>query len=242
MDQAPRILSLDVSSKTGWATFRDGKPETWGTLFPDKTVEDFGSYPINYVRWAEYTAQRLYEEVISPFLHEAMVDGWPPLEVIIEETNASKEAYSQKRLEYLHFCLVNLFDSYNISPKYVRSGEWRKQVEARQNAEEKALNSKISREKKKRNALIDLDSTLSADQKKKLKRLPIKLDGKVVGRKGRKHVSIRVVKELLGLQFKAKDEDTAEALLAGLGFLRGAAICDGTVNGGKSKKEIASDG
>jgi hypothetical protein len=94
------VLALDVSTKTGWALFEDGEPKSWGTLFPDKTVKDFGKYPINFVRLCQYLANRVIECVVVPAIRSYGVTGF---EVIIEETNSSKQNYSQKILEFLHY-------------------------------------------------------------------------------------------------------------------------------------------
>lgn len=204
-----KLIALDVSSKSGWAVFLDGSPTHYGTLFSDKKLADFGTYPCNYIQFAIYTAERLLSEVV--------MQHWEPsVQVVIEETNASKNNYSQKVLEYLHFWLIKRFWELGINVSYVRSGEWRKAVQAKLSKEEKALNAKIRRIKQQTGSKL------------------AKIDGKVVGRKGRKHVSIRVANDLFGLNLKRNQEDTAEALLLGLGFLRGAPACDGTVNGGKS--------
>lgn len=208
-----KVLALDVSTKTGWALFENGEPVAWGTMFPDKTVKDFGQYPVNFVLLAKYLSTRLYCEIVLPTKEKAS-----NLEVIIEETNSSKQNYSQKLLEYMHFCIVDRMFENDIRPKYIRTGEWRKHVDAHMSKEEKSLNAKIARIKKKTG--------------KKL----AKIDGKVVGKKGRKHVALRRVKEVFGIELLRKDEDAADALLLGLGYIKGAPVCDGTINGGKSKK------
>jgi len=209
------VLALDVSTKTGWALFKNGKPKSWGTLFPDKTVKDFGQYPINFVMLAQHLVARLMREVILPVLNELGTS----IDIVIEETNASKQNYSQKLLEYLHFCLVNTLHMYGIAPKYIRTGEWRKFTDSKMSKEEKSLNAKIARIKRQTG--------------KKL----AKIDGKVVGKKGRKHVALRRTEELLGIELMRKDEDAADALLLGLGYIKGAPVCDGTTVGGKSKKD-----
>jgi hypothetical protein len=211
-----KVLALDISTKTGWAIFEDGKPVSWGTLFPDKELKDFGSYPASYVKWARHLTNRLCSEIVYPF---RSANAQEEFAVVIEETNASRQNYSQKILEYLHFCICEYFDKCEIVPIYVRTGEWRRATESKMSKEEKALNAKIARIKKKTG--------------KKL----AKIDGKVVGKKGRKHVALRVVHEIFGIELKRKEEDAADALLLGLGYLRGAPHCDGSVNGGKIKKE-----
>lgn len=215
------VLALDVSSKTGWALFHDEKPMRWGTVFPDKSVKDFGHYPFNFVAHSEYLADRLLNDLM-PTLGDAGLFLGQDITVVIEETNASRQNYSQKMLEYLHFCIVKGLQKRNVRKVYyVRTGEWRGKTESKMSKEEKALNAKIGRIKKKTG--------------KKL----AKIDGKVVGKKGRKHVALRRVEEIFGIEMQRKDEDAADALLLGLGFIRGAPICDGTVMGGKSNSKKA---
>lgn len=213
-----KVLALDISTKTGWAIFEDGKPTSWGTVFPDKTVKDFGSYPDSFVKLAEYLANRILDQLLADDGDNGL--NRSSFEVVIEETNSSKQNYSQKLLEYLHFCIVKRFSSMNIAPKYIRSGEWRSACDSKMNAAEKSLNAKIGRIKKKTG--------------KKL----AKIDGKVVGKKNRKTVALRRCEEILGIQMKRKEEDAADALLLGLGYLRGAPVCDGTTTGGKSPKKV----
>lgn len=210
-----KVLALDISTKTGWAVFEDRKPVSWGTLLPDKGVKDFGRYPFNYVYFAHYLADRIEEQLVR-------ANGYPNLTIVIEETNTSRQNYSQKIIEYIHFSLINRLGKMGaLHVYYIRTGEWRKATETRLSKEEKSLNAKIARIKKKTG--------------KKL----AKIEGKVVGRKGRKHVALRVVHETFGIELKRKDEDAADALLLGLAFVREAARCDGTVHGGKSAKTSA---
>ena len=209
-----KLLALDLSTKTGWAVFEDGKPTVWGTLFPDKTVKDFGEYPFNYPLCAEYLIQRLFDEVI--FVHAQIGTT-----IVIEETNASRQNYSQKLLEFLHYALCRKFAAMGkFEVRYIRTGEWRKKVNGNLSKEEKLLNGKISRIKKKTG--------------KKL----AKIDGKVVGKKTRKHSALRVCLDEFQIELKKKDEDAADALCLGLGYLRGAPACDGTIKGGITKKAI----
>lgn len=205
------VLALDVSTKTGWAYFKDGKLESYGTIFPDKGKEDFGTYPLNYVLYTEYLIDRVIEQIIVP-----MGQDFAWTEVVIEETNSSKNCYSQKQLEFLHCYLIKRLHLLNKTPKYIRTGEWRKATESKMSKEEKALNAKIARIKKKTG--------------KKL----AKIDGKVVGRKGRKHVALRVVQQMFGIDLKIKSEDAADAILLAVGFIKGAPICNGETTGGKS--------
>ena len=223
------VVALDLSSKTGWAAFRDGQRVDSGTLFPTFTVADFGEYPASFVKFAEAYVTRIYNEVLSKH--------WPDV-VVVEESNPGKQVYSQKLLEFLHYTLADrLLVSQVWGPKwelkYVRTGVWRSVVGAKQNDAERKLNARISREKQKRAKAIASDTSLTDEEKKKILRLPIKVDGKVVGKKTRKHVAFRVANEIFGLNLKKRQEDEAEAALIGWAFLHGAEVCDGTTSGGK---------
>lgn len=197
------LLSLDVSTKSGYAVFIDGELRHWGTVFPDKTVKDFGIYPKNFAVCAHHIVDRLWVEAVLPYTDREF-------EVVIEETNRGKNSLSQRLLEFLHFCLIEKFLTIGVMPKYIRTGEWRKIVNARLSPEEKALNIQISKFKRQTGEKL------------------AKVNGKVVGKKGKKHVAIRLVKELYGIELARKSEDAADAILLGTAYLKGAEICDGT--------------
>jgi hypothetical protein len=207
-----RILSIDMAAtKSGWAFFLNGKVQEFGTVFIDVGPTYFGSYPFNFPKFARYVAERLATEI---------VDVWKPSEVILEETNPGKNVYAQKQLEMVHFAFIEEMAKRNMPVNYVRTGVWRSLVGAYQNSEEKRLNAKIGRMKVK-----------SGSPK------PVKIDGKVVGKKTRKHVALRRVRELFGIELKMKDNDTAEAILLGLAATLGAPKCDGSNTGGLLFKE-----
>jgi hypothetical protein len=209
-----RVLALDVSTKTGWATFIDGRLADYGTEFPDKKVGDFGSYPMNYVRLAEHLVDSLAKKVLERF-------AAPGTEVVIEETNASRQNYSQKILEYLHFCLNRRLHGYGLKVSYVRTGEWRRAIGATQNAEERKLNAKIRRIKQKTGSKL------------------AKIEGKVVGRRTQKHYALRAVNELFGIELPRKMEDAGEAILLGAAYLKGVPLCDGTARSKKTEEAAA---
>lgn len=209
------FYALDLSTKPGWAVFhmKDGKVDhfKFDTIFPDKNVSDFGEYPFNFVRWADYISGKVILLLSLSFsMH-------PDLEVIIEETNAGKNPYSQKILEFIHYGVIKGCREHKIPIKYIRTGVWRKIVGANMNAEEKNLNARIRRIKKSTG--------------KKL----AKIEGKVVGKRTRKHAALRCFKEHFGYDLPLKMEDACEAVLIGLAYTQGASICDGTVMGGTGR-------
>jgi hypothetical protein len=204
------LLALDLSTKPGYAVFEGDKLVSYGTLFPEKSLKDFGNYPFNYVYFADYVAGRVIE----------MVNTLKPITVAIEETCRGKNSYSQKTLEFIHYAVVSgLMKQENpVACFYIRTGTWRGIVGANQNLDERKMNDKIRQIKRSTG--------------KKL----AKIDGKVVGLLTRKHSAIRAFKEHFGVELSIKFEDAAEAALMGLAFLKGASRCDGNLYGGVSGK------
>ncbi len=200
-----KILALDIATKVGWAVFDNKALTNFDTLFSDRKASDFGEYPRNYILWAEYIADRIME----------LVSKFDPSVVVIEETNASRQNYSQKILEHVHFAVNKRLMEYpNIQVKYIRTGVWRKLTGSVQTKEEKALNAKIARIKKKTGDKI------------------AKIDGKRVGKFTRKHSALRCFEDHFGIKLPKKLDDAAEAALLGLSYIKGAPTCDGTLMGG----------
>lgn len=198
------IVALDISTKTGFAVFSESKLIQYGTLFQKVTPLEVDVYPIGFVKFAE----KVGDDILT------LVRSFNSKEVVIEETNASRQNYSQKILEFIHFSVVKKLAEDGVKINYVRTGVWRQITGSNQSSEEKRLNAKIGRIKKKTG--------------KKL----AKIDGKVVGKKTRKHSAIRSFGDHFGIELKRKEEDAAEAALLGLAFIMGAPVCDGTIKGG----------
>lgn len=188
--------------------FHDGILKSCETFFPKKSVNDFGSYPINYVHFAYYIA----DEVI--FQSGLMKLNHPKIRVVIEETCAGRNNYSQKMLEFIHLEVIRGLNQKEIPMYYIRTGVWRKKVGANLNAQEKLFNKNI------------------AAIKRKTKSKLAKINGKVVGKLTRKHAALRCFKEHFGYEMPLKLNDAAEAALIGLAFIKGVSLCDGKLMGG----------
>ena len=116
-----RILSLDMSSKTGWASMvssdKDIVLEEYGTL--SQIHEPAGQYPVNYVDWAYAVTAEIF----------ALIDRFAPDVLVIEETVAgSKGVYTQKILEWIHFLVAKFIKETNIKAIYLLTGSWRSEV------------------------------------------------------------------------------------------------------------------
>lgn len=198
-----RVLAIDYSTHAGWAVFDDGKLIAYGTLHLGQGIKDFGAYPWNYPSCARAQAEKIGNEVIAK---------WNPDHVVIEETNGSKNRYTQKLLEFLHFALLMWLAGRRADVVYVNTNDWRSNLGIWLTKEQKKANAKLARAKR------------AAEEK------GVPLDRKALGIRGkvtRKHAAVNYVNERFGLSLRQKDNDAAEAICIGLAFLNGVAMCNG---------------
>lgn len=190
-----RILSLDVSSKTGWASMVSSDSgielEEYGTL--PAIHEPEGSYPSNYVTWAH----TVFNEI------EKLIHKYKPDLLAIEETVAgSKAVYSQKFLEWTHFLLATYIKESSIGSVYLLTGAWRSEVGAKMTKEESKHNKEVKKYKEKNGTSRAYD-----------------ISGKLIGKLTKKHINVRRANEVFGkflkVPLRKKDEDTADSLLLG---------------------------
>lgn len=206
------IIAIDLSTKPGIAIFDGGKLVHATTIFNDKTVEDFGKYPYNYIEFVEYTINRLFKDVQSKGYKWSSFDS-----IIIEETTRGRQNYSQKKLEFLHYQLLLTLENQKSKIVYIRDGTWKRIINAKMSKEEKANNAKIQRLKRKTNKRI-----IRRDE-----------EGNALRKVNRKDVYIRAINNLLGTSFEREQEDSAAACGLALAFIKNAPLCDGTIYGGK---------
>ncbi|HEY5236625.1 MAG TPA: hypothetical protein VIJ14_10630 [Rhabdochlamydiaceae bacterium] len=190
-----RILALDMSSKTGWASMVSSDSgidlEDFGMIDPIHQPE--GPYPSNFVDWAYL----IFDSV------EGLIKRFKPDILAIEETCAgSKGVYTQKILEFSHFMLAKHIKECNIRSVYLLTGAWRSEVGAKMTKEESAHNKYVKDYKKKNKTKRAYD-----------------INGKLIGKKTKKHINIRRANEIfskfLEKPLRKKNEDEADALLLG---------------------------
>lgn len=193
-----RILSLDISTKTGWALLISSKegcfPESAGRL--TQISEPAGIYPENYVDWA----YQCYGEISD------LIDNTAPDVLIIEETSrGSKNNFSQKILEFIHFLVAKYIKETKIKSIYVMSEQWRRETGCKMSKQESVHNKQVRNYKKNNSSKIAYDEV-----------------GKRIGIIGRKHVNIRRANEVFGQYLpgplKRKDEDMADSLMLGFAY------------------------
>lgn len=193
-----RILSLDISTKTGYALLVGSEsgiaPETYGQI-PKISMPD-GSYPESFVDWA----QSCYYPIVD------LIEDLKPDVLVIEETASnSKTSHSQKILEFIHYLVAERIKLFKMKSVYLMTGEWRSIIGAKMTKEESLHNKAVKKYKEKNNSKIAYNDS-----------------GKRIGKITKKHVAIRVANETFGKFFKEplrkKDEDLADALCLGLAY------------------------
>jgi len=190
-----RILALDISTKTGWASMvstKDGIDlEMYGQI-PQIHQPD-GIYPINFVDWAH----SCYREIVK------LIDHYAPDTLVIEETSAgSKAIHTQKILEFIHFLVAQYVKETRIKTVYLMTEQWRRETGCKMTKEESKHNKVVKKYKEKNGGKVAYNE-----------------EGKRIGRIGRKHVNIRRANEVFGqflsVPLRKKDEDTADSLMLG---------------------------
>jgi hypothetical protein len=190
-----RVLSLDISTKTGWASIVSGDDielEDYGTIAPIHQPD--GVYPEVFVDWAYLC----FGEI------ERLIDRFAPDVLVIEETVAgSKGVYSQKILEFIHFLVAKFIKETKIKAIYLLTGEWRSLVGC-----------KMTKEESKHNKAVKEYKEAHGDT-----RIARNSEGKRIGKLTKKHINVRRANEVFGKFLKTplrkKDEDTADSLLLG---------------------------
>lgn len=199
-----RVLSLDISTKTGWAFMISSSEglnlESYGKI--NQISEPEGQYPVNYVDWAHMCFNKILE----------LINTYKPEVLVIEETVAgSKSVFSQKILEWIHYLVAKYQKENTIKAVYFLTGQWRVITGCQMTNEEKKKNKEVRDFKKKSEKQTGVKTTVAYDK-----------DGKRIGLVNRKHVNVRRANEEFGKFLKEplrkKDEDLADALLLGLAY------------------------
>jgi len=189
-----RVLALDMSTKTGYASVVSGPSgivlEAYGTLTQIHTPE--GAYPESFIDWAYAIYEKIYE----------LIEQFQPQVLVIEETSAgSKAIYTQKILEWIHFLVAKFIKETKIKAVYLMTEQWRRETGCKMTKEESKHNKAVKKYKEAHD-----NTKIAYDEK-----------GKRIGRLTRKHINVRRANEVFGKfldePLRKKDEDTADSLL-----------------------------
>jgi hypothetical protein len=193
-----RVLTLDISTKTGYALTISSDEgihlEACGQIPKIECPDE--RYPDSFVSWAYLC----YDEI------EKLVKAHTPTVLVVEETAAnSKSSHSQKILEFIHFLVARLIKEIAIKSIYLQTGQWRKEANSYMNPDEKKHNKEVSKYKVKNKTKIAYD-----------------INGKRIGKITKKHVAIRRANEVFGKYFdkplRKKDEDLCDSLMISLAY------------------------
>lgn len=185
------ILSLDISSSTGWALFKEQNLINYGVIVQK---HDDNSYPFGMLAWATKIVDNIVE----------LIDNTSDIEkIIIERTNLGRQRDSQSLLESVHCILMQRVLEYGWSDKvvYIDTSQWRKTVGL-----------KLSLEDKKQNKFIK-ESSKKGDK-------VVKQNGKRIGKVTKKHLSVRAVNNIFNLNLKLKENDISDAILLGFSYFQ----------------------
>lgn len=206
----PKLLALDLSSSTGYAVFSyDQIPQQnpvlvkYGALVNPTTIKSNGVYP-----WGMMNSVEDMWLQISSLVNEVAPDF-----IVVEEIVIGRQRIVQKFLNALHYrVLQGVRQKYENKVAFVSPSDWRKMLGAVLTKEDKKQNAKLSK------------------AKSQARRTGTKLDKIGLGIKKRlnkKDAALRFVNAEYGLSLRSKDDDVADGISIGLGYLRGAKICDG---------------
>jgi hypothetical protein len=133
------VLSLDVSSKTGWALFVGDEPVDYGRLDLGTKIAGYCGlrYPKDHLAAARKTADKILQHV------QKYSDTIPGLHVVIEDLNRGHKVSTQHFLDWTHCFVLEGLAAMKIPVEYLTSGVWRAAVGLRMTTEDKKHNKEI---------------------------------------------------------------------------------------------------
>lgn len=224
------ILSLDISTKTGWAVMDGADVLTAsGVVHMARRPADFDlPYPVNYA-----AAARSYATELLALL----VDRSPSI-VVVEETNPGHEVLSQRILEWIHMAVVEALGPL-VPVVYIRTGDWRRAVglQLTRDQAKANLSRNLAKAKAEAAALRRQIKALGSGRANSMKVLGLKneLYALHTFRTTRKHLAVWMVNRLYGMGLTIAGNDIADAILLGRSYFLGAARCDGKMPTPKRK-------
>ena len=205
-----KILALDLALTTGYAVLEGERLIKYGSVKVKvsnwkSNLNDYRQYPkefpFNLINAANDLAN----------LISGLVTEQAPDLIVIEDTVRGRQRTSQKLLEFIHFAVFSALYG-KVPIRLLTVNCWRKELGVFANEEEKKVNSRISKEKKRIKKDL-MNQGHSEEDTKRVLAKGVSLDGKRIGRKKSKHFSIRKVKELFDIDLKLNEDDIADSIL-----------------------------
>lgn len=198
-----KLLSLDISTNTGWSFFEGDNLVEYGKY--EINVKDYKAEIKSYLDYPKAYPKNFidasYEQLeqIKPLLEK-----FKPDLVVIEETNKSRQRFSQKLLEWTHFVVVSYLLEIDQKFQYLTTFCWRKQVKCflKEWPEHKKYNILVGKARKK------TEPTKTGSR-------VAKIDGKIVSTINQKKLSVILVNQYYGLELKLTDDDVADSINLG---------------------------
>jgi hypothetical protein len=141
-----RILSLDISSKTGFALHDNENLLEHGLIrveIKDFNVNDDPNKQPAYPKNLKDAAREMADLLL------VLIQRTNPQEIVIENTVKGKNRHTQRLLEWLHFAVIENIYSINRDFHYLDPSEWRSILEIRLSKEDKKNNRMVSKGKKR---------------------------------------------------------------------------------------------
>ncbi len=185
-----KILSLDISSNTGWSILDENcNIEEYGTMI--ELSNDDNSFPWGIYAWSKRIALKLDE----------MISKVAPDVIVIERTTAGSWRNSQNLLDFIHALFLDLAiqKQYNHKIVYLDVSAWRKTLNLRLNTEQKKLN-RLAKQASNQGKIF-------------------KVNGKRVGKTTKKHLAVNYINERFDLKLKLKDNNVADSLCLAVAYL-----------------------
>lgn len=203
------VLSLDLSTKTGWALFIDNSLKDKGVIELKKRPKEMGPYPFCFA-WAA-------DEIgngVSSLVDIICTNFNGVLTVVIEEVNLARQRLTQKLIDSIHHSVIlYLMQKPNLDIHYLSSSEWRKGVSLALSKEDRKNNQKVSRAKAKAK---NSEGKVDIKEFNKLKK-----EIGVSGKKNWKKLAVEMCNQKYNLELKQKDNDIADAILIAEAYLNG---------------------
>ena len=198
-----RWLSLDPSSYTGYAIFNDSELVRYGMIeikIKDYTtdVRKYSDLPKTYPDNLMNAAQEM-AAAVRKIIETENIEF-----VVLEHSEPSKRRFSQKYLEWLHFCLITEFKQLQVRYQYLLNSDWRKVV--------KCYLSQWP-EYRQHNALVAKTKRSSKPTASGAK--VAKIDGKIVSPIDRKKLSVIIANKFFNLSLPLTQDDLGDAINLG---------------------------
>jgi hypothetical protein len=141
-----RLLSLDISTHTGWAIFDDRKLVEYGIL--NIKVDDLNFKP-DPTKSPKYPRNILNASAGMLYLIVELLIKFRPDVVIAENTVKGRNRTAQRFLEWCHKDIIDYFVDHDIHFVYTDPSEWRKKLNLRLSKDQKVNNRNVSLGKKR---------------------------------------------------------------------------------------------